>query len=71
MKLYILTLLTTISSLTLLGQSNDTWTSFWNKDTTLVGYKDINGVVKIEPKFTGFTSAGKFENIIAVTEDKN
>ena len=71
MKLYILTFLTTISSLTLLGQSNDTWTSFWNKDTTLVGYKDKNGVVKIEPKFTGFTSASKFDNIIAVSEESN
>ena len=71
MKLYILTFLTTISSLNLLGQSNDTWTSFWNKDTTLVGYKDKNGVVKIEPKFTGFTSASKFDNIIAVSEENN
>lgn len=71
MKLYILTFFTTISSLTLLGQSNDTWTSFWNKDTTLLGYKDKNNVVKIEPKFTGFTSATKFENIIGVTEEKN
>jgi hypothetical protein len=70
MKLYILTFLTTISSLTLLGQSSDTWTLFWNKDTTLIGYKDKNGVVKIEPKFaTGFTIANKFENIIAATEN--
>jgi hypothetical protein len=71
MKLYIVTFLTTISSLTLFGQSNDTWTSFWNKDTTLIGYKDKNGVMKIEPKFTGLTSAGKFENIIAVSEEIN
>lgn len=71
MKLYILALLATISSLTLLGQNNDTWTSFWNQDTTLVGYKDKNGVVKIEPKFTGFTSAGKFDNIFAVSEESN
>ncbi|MCE4565156.1 WG repeat-containing protein [Maribellus sp. CM-23] len=70
-KLYILIFLTAISNLTILGQSNVTWTSFWNKDTTLIGYKDENGVVKIEPKFTGFTSAGKFENIIAVVEKSN
>lgn len=70
-KLYILTFLTTISSLTLFGQSNDFWTTFWNKDTTLVGYKDKNGVVKIEPKFACFSNAEKFENIIAVKEDKN
>jgi len=68
-KLYILTFFMTISSFTLLGQSNDTWTSFWNKDTTLIGYKDKNGVVKIEPKFKGFTSASKFDNIIAVSEE--
>lgn len=71
MKIYLLTFLTTLSSLNLLGQSNDAWTSFWNKDTTLVGYKDKNGSVKIEPKFTGFTSARKFEHIIAVSEDNN
>jgi hypothetical protein len=70
-KLYILTFLTTISSLSLLGQSNDSWTSFWNKDTTLIGYKDKNGVVKIEPKFTGVTSAHTFDNVIAVSEESN
>ncbi|TDL99581.1 MAG: hypothetical protein C4K58_06735 [Flavobacteriaceae bacterium] len=68
MKLYLLTFLTTISSLTLFGQNNDTWTSFWNKDSTLIGYKDKNGVVKIEPKFSGFINANKFDNIIAVSE---
>lgn len=71
MKLYILTFFTTISSLTLLGQSNDTWISFWNEDSTLLGYKDKNNVVKIEPKFTGITRSEKFENIIAVSEEKN
>lgn len=71
MRLYILTFFTIISSMTLLGQSNDTWTYFWNKDTTLIGYKDKNGVVKIEPKYTGFTSAIKFDNIIAVSEESN
>ncbi|KAF2512553.1 hypothetical protein [Flavobacterium foetidum] len=49
----------------------DIWMSFPNKDTTLVGFKDKNGIVKIEPKFSGFTTARKFENIIAVTEEKN
>lgn len=67
-KLYVLIFLATVSSLNLLGQSDDTWTSFWNKDTTLLGYKDKNGVVKIEPKFMVFASANKFDNIIAVSE---
>lgn len=54
----------------MVGQSNDTWNAFWNKDTTLIGYKDKNGTIKIKPKFqTGFTIANKFDNIIAVAED--
>lgn len=69
MKLYLLLFLTTISSLNLLAQSNDTWTSFWNRDTTLIGYKDKNGILKIEPKFTVFTRANKFDDLIAVTEE--
>lgn len=55
----------------ILAQSPDIWTSFHNKDTTLIGFKDKNGVIKIEPKFMGMTTARKFENIIAVTEEFN
>lgn len=53
------------------AQSDDPWIAFFNKDTTLTGFKDKNGVIKIEPKFTGFTTARKFENIIAVSEEEN
>lgn len=53
------------------AQNNDTWISFWDKDTTYIGFKDKNGVVKIKPKFMGMTIARKFENIIAVTEEEN
>lgn len=53
------------------AQSNDIWFAFYDKDTTHTGFKDKNGIIKIEPKFTGFTIARKFEDIIAVTEEKN
>lgn len=53
------------------AQHDDAWVAFWNKDTTLIGFKDKNGVIKIAPKFMGFTTAQKFENIIAVTEEEN
>ncbi|WP_281235405.1 WG repeat-containing protein [Flavobacterium gelatinilyticum] len=53
------------------AQSNDIWTAFYNKDTTLTGFKDKSGTIKIEPKFSGFTTARKFENIIAVSEEEN
>ncbi|MFN8321045.1 MAG: WG repeat-containing protein [Chitinophagales bacterium] len=71
MRHSILTFILTISSWTLFGQSNDTWSAFWNKDTTLIGFKDKSGNIKIEPKFMGATSANKFDCIIAVTEQVN
>lgn len=53
------------------AQNNDTWISFWDKDTTHIGFKDKNGNIKITPKFTRMTSAHKFDAIIAVNEDVN
>lgn len=69
LKLNFIILLTIISCSTLYGQNTDAWTLIWNKDSTLTGYQDKNGIVKIEPKFTGFQTANKFDNIIAVTEE--
>jgi len=71
MKHYTLTCLLTFFGTMLLAQSNDPWFPFWNKDSTLIGFKDKKGVVKIEPKFNGLTSEGIFENIIAITEERN
>jgi hypothetical protein len=68
-SLFIFICFSIISSSTVLGQRNDSWTSFWNKDTTLIGFKDNNGIIKIEPKFSGFTRANKFDNIMAVSEE--
>ncbi|MFB3389417.1 WG repeat-containing protein [Flavobacterium sp. LAR06] len=56
-------------SYSLLAQNNDTWISFWDKDTTHIGFKDKNGNIKITPKFTRLTSAHKFDAIMAVSED--
>ncbi|OXB06301.1 hypothetical protein B0A72_08060 [Flavobacterium pectinovorum] len=56
---------------TLSAQNKDTWISFWDKDTTHLGFKDKSGNIKIEPRFMGFTIAHKFENIIAVSEEEN
>lgn len=54
----------------LLAQKNDVWISFWDKDTTHIGFKDKNGNIKIESKFMGMTIAHKFEDIIAVSEEE-
>ncbi len=69
-KISVLTCLASISSLSLLGQSKNTWIAFLNKDSTLIGYKDHNGAVKIEPKFENFTSAIRFDDIIAAIEER-
>jgi hypothetical protein len=71
MKKLLFLLILVILNYPVFAQSNDVWTSFPNKDTTLIGFKDKNGIIKIEPKFNGFTIARKFENIIAVTEEEN
>ncbi len=65
-QILIVTLFLTASAI---GQKKDVWKSFFNKDSSLIGFKDKNNMVKIKPKFTGLTTAKKFENIIAVSEE--
>lgn len=69
MRNYLLAFLFLLISSTLFGQSKDPWFRFYNKDSTLVGFKDKKGTVKIKPKFTPYISATKFDDIIAVTEN--
>ena len=70
MKKFSLTLLISFFLIKALAQDNSTWISFFNKDSTLIGFKDRTGKVKIEPKFTRFTDAQRFNRIIAVKEKK-
>jgi hypothetical protein len=53
------------------AQNNEVWTSFWNEETDLMGFKNSKDEVMIEPKFMGFTIAKRFDNIIAVMEENN
>lgn len=71
MKRLFIIYISILLNFTSFAQNNDIWTSFSDADTTHIGFKDKNGVIKIEPKFTGFTIAHKFENIIAVSEEKD
>lgn len=72
MKNKFLLFLVTVLCCTSCTENNETWTAFWNKDTTLVGFRDKEGVEKIKPKFVaGFTSAKKFDDIIGVAEEIN
>ena len=56
-------------SCTIFAQNKDTWISFWDNDTTHIGFKDKIGNIKIAPKFMGLTSANKFDDIIVVSEE--
>lgn len=51
------------------AQSKDSWVAFWNQDSMRIGFKDSTGNIRIQPKFTGFTIANKFDNIIAASEE--
>ncbi|MBU3926348.1 MAG: hypothetical protein KKB74_00975 [Bacteroidetes bacterium] len=53
------------------AQDNQLWFAFWDSDTTYIGFKDINGEIKIEPNLVEFTTARKFDKIMAVIEDDN
>ncbi|MDR3158846.1 MAG: hypothetical protein LBU11_07515 [Zoogloeaceae bacterium] len=68
-------LLTTLlfAPLALTGQASDAWFAFTEgeEDSALVGYKDAAGQVRIAPRFSPYmTSARKFDDIIAVAEEK-
>jgi hypothetical protein len=69
MKKIILFYIFLLINCTLFAQNKDTWVSFWDKDTTHIGFKDKNGKIKIEPKYMGLTFANKFDDIIVVSEE--
>ena len=71
MKHFTISYLFLLISSALLGQTSDPWFSFWNKDTTLIGFKDQKGAVKIKPIFSGITNARRFDDIIAVMEEND
>jgi hypothetical protein len=52
-------------------KEDSSWTAFRDDATELIGFKGQDGNIKIEPKYTGFTIARKFDKIIGVTEEKN
>jgi hypothetical protein len=58
-------------SIPLNAQADHPWTAFLSKDSGLVGFKDADGTIRIKPRYTSFTTARKFDKIIAVMEEKN
>lgn len=54
-----------------LFSQEDNWIQIEDPITHLIGYRDLKGEVKIEPKFTFITYAVIFKNIIPVFEEMN
>jgi hypothetical protein len=71
MRFGIIMLLVAFFNKDLSAQKKDTWFSFYNADSSLIGYKDKQGKVKIEARFSGFTTAAKFDDILSVVEEIN
>lgn len=71
MKIPIIICFLLLGSTIVEAQNNKTWFAFWDKDNYLRGFKDSNGVIKIEPRYMGLTTALKFNNIIEVMEESN
>lgn len=71
MKKIILTCVFILIGCSINNQNDDLWMAFKDNASELIGFKDRDGNLKIEPKYTGLTIAKKFDKIIAVTEHVN
>jgi hypothetical protein len=70
-RIFLITIITLLAGFNTFAQNKkDVWGAFQNKDSTLIGFKDKNGRIKIKPKFSNYMTAGRFENIIEVFEEK-
>lgn len=53
------------------AQQKNPWISFQDVESELIGFKDLDGNIKIAPKYMGFTTANRFDHIMAVMEENN
>jgi len=52
-------------------QGDRIWTAYYDDNSSLIGFKDQDGRTRVEPKYTSFTTARKFDGIVAVMEQRN
>jgi hypothetical protein len=50
------------------AQEDTNWYTFYNSDSTKIGFKDSNGNIKIEPKFESYFTEPIFKNVTIVSE---
>ncbi len=71
MKKIILMGLLILSGCVIHTPQNGSWTAYRDDRSGLIGYKDQEGHIRIEARYVDFAVAGKFDNIIAVREERN
>lgn len=52
------------------GQQEGAWQSFWNNDTTLFGFKDAQGKILVQPRYTSIFFVRRLEHIAALADQK-
>jgi WG containing repeat len=71
-RIFLVTIIALLFGFSTFAQNKkDVWLAFQDKDSTLIGFKDKNGHIKIKPRFSNYITAGRFENIIEVSEEKD
>lgn len=53
------------------AQLSEQWFRFYNRDSTLVGFKNAEGKLSVAPRFQPQSAWGVFQNIIAVQEKRD
>ncbi len=71
MKKIFFTFLLFLAGCSVQVQEDGPWTAFYRDDATLIGFKDQKGHTRIEPKYSSFTTAREFDQIMAVMEQNN
>jgi hypothetical protein len=51
------------------SQQNIYWTAFWDENEEKFGFKDNNGLIVVQPKFSGFSFVNRLEHIFIASEE--
>lgn len=71
MKTIILTYLIFLCGTISFPQQSDFWTAFLDENEEIFGFKDCNGLIVVQPKFSSFSFVNKLEHIFIASEEIN
>ena len=71
MKTMLLTYIILLFGTFLYSQQTDVWTAFWDDNEEKFGFKDSNGLIVVQPKFSSFSFVNRLEHIFIASEEIN